>query len=142
KRPPEVFDILEEITKNHPVLLNRAPTLHKLGMQAFYPVLIEGSAIQLHPCVCSGYNADFDGDQMAVHIPLSSKAQEEAIKLMMPSNNLLKPASGEPITLPNREMALGTYYLTTIDEALKKDKEQQATFGNKNAAILAFDLEK
>ena len=79
KRPPEVFDILEEITKNHPVLLNRAPTLHKLGIQAFYPVLIEGSAISLHPCVCAGYNADFDGDQMAVHIPLSAKAQEEAI---------------------------------------------------------------
>jgi DNA-directed RNA polymerase subunit beta' len=87
KRSPEVFDILEEITKNHPVLLNRAPTLHKLGIQAFYPVLIEGSAISLHPCVCAGYNADFDGDQMAVHIPLSSKAQEEAIALMMPRHN-------------------------------------------------------
>ena len=90
KRPPEVFDILEEITKNHPVLLNRAPTLHKLGIQAFYPVLIEGSAITFHPCVCAGYNADFDGDQMAVHIPLSEKAQEEAINLMMPRHNLLK----------------------------------------------------
>jgi DNA-directed RNA polymerase subunit beta' len=109
KRPPEVFDILEEITRNHPVLLNRAPTLHKLGMQAFYPVLIEGSAIQLHPCVCTGYNADFDGDQMAVHIPLSQKAQEEAIKLMMPVNNLLKPADGTPITLPNKEMAFGVF---------------------------------
>src|SRR3970282_2225874 len=81
-RPPEVFDILEEITKNHPVLLNRAPTLHKLSIQAFYPVLIEGSAIRIHPCVCAGYNADFDGDQMAVHIPLSKQSQEEAIHLM------------------------------------------------------------
>ncbi|MEK7092729.1 MAG: DNA-directed RNA polymerase subunit beta', partial [Patescibacteria group bacterium] len=109
KRPPEVFDILEEITKNHPVLLNRAPTLHKLGMQAFYPILIEGAAIQLHPCVCAGYNADFDGDQMAVHIPLSAKAQAEAIELMMPTHNLLKPADGSPITLPNKEMALGVF---------------------------------
>ena len=142
KRPPEVFDILEEITKNHPVLLNRAPTLHKLGIQAFYPVLIEGAAIQLHPCVCAGYNADFDGDQMAVHIPLSQKAQEEAIELMMPNHNLLKPASGDPITLPNKEMALGTYYLTTIDESVRKSEEDQPHFSNTNSAILAYDIEK
>ncbi|HSX09499.1 MAG TPA: DNA-directed RNA polymerase subunit beta' [Candidatus Saccharimonadales bacterium] len=142
KRPPEVFDILEEITKNHPVLLNRAPTLHKLGIQAFYPVLIEGSAIQLHPCVCAGYNADFDGDQMAVHIPLSAKAQEEAITLMMPNHNLLKPASGDPITLPNKEMALGTYYLTTIDESLRKSEDDQPHFSNTNSALLAFDIGK
>ncbi len=142
KRPPEVFDILEEITKNHPVLLNRAPTLHKLGMQAFYPVLIEGSAIQLHPCVCSGYNADFDGDQMAVHIPLSQKAQEEAIRLMMPDHNLLKPASGDPITLPNKEMALGMYYITTIDEDLRREKEAARSFESSNAALLAYDLGK
>jgi len=142
KRPPEVFDILEEITKNHPVLLNRAPTLHKLGIQAFYPVLIEGSAIQLHPCVCAGYNADFDGDQMAVHIPLSQKAQEEAIELMMPNHNLLKPASGDPITLPNKEMALGTYYLTTIDENTRKNEEDQPHFSNTNSALLAFDIGK
>lgn len=140
KRPPEVFDILEEITKNHPVLLNRAPTLHKLGIQAFYPVLIEGSAIQLHPCVCAGYNADFDGDQMAVHIPLSQKAQEEAAKLMLPSNNLLKPANGDPITLPNKEMALGTYYLTTIDERQRREQEAQPYFSNINSAMLAVDL--
>lgn len=140
KRPPEVFDILEEITKNHPVLLNRAPTLHKLGIQAFYPVLIEGSAIQLHPCVCAGYNADFDGDQMAVHIPLSQKAQEEAIALMMPSHNLLKPADGSPITLPNKEMALGVYFLTSINESLQKPKEDQAFFENTAAAIMACDL--
>jgi DNA-directed RNA polymerase subunit beta' len=142
KRPPEVFDILEEITRNHPVLLNRAPTLHKLGIQAFYPVLIEGSAIQLHPCVCAGYNADFDGDQMAVHIPLSQKAQEEAIELMMPNHNLLKPASGDPITLPNKEMALGTYYLTTIDEGTRKSEEDQPYFSNTNSALLAYDIGK
>lgn len=142
KRPPEVFDILEEITKNHPVLLNRAPTLHKLGIQAFFPVLIEGSAIQLHPCVCAGYNADFDGDQMAVHIPLSQKAQEEAIELMMPNHNLLKPASGDPITLPNKEMALGTYYLTTIDETLRKSEDDQPHFSDANSALLAYDLGK
>ncbi|MEK7551408.1 MAG: DNA-directed RNA polymerase subunit beta' [Patescibacteria group bacterium] len=135
KRSPEVFDILEEITKNHPVLLNRAPTLHKLGIQAFYPVLIEGSAISLHPCVCSGYNADFDGDQMAVHIPLSQKAQEEAATLMMPKHNLLKPADGSPITLPNKEMAVGIFYLTSIDESLRK--EEPRVFSDANEAFLA-----
>jgi len=140
KRPPEVFDILEEITKNHPVLLNRAPTLHKLGIQAFYPVLIEGSAIQLHPCVCAGYNADFDGDQMAVHIPLSEKAQEEAIRLMMPNHNLLKPADGSPITLPNKEMALGIYYLTTVNEALRAD--ELPFFIDAQSALLAYDFGK
>ena len=115
KRTPEVFDILEEITKNHPVLLNRAPTLHKLGIQAFYPILIEGSAIRIHPCVCAGYNADFDGDQMAVHIPLSGESQYEAIHLMLPTHNLLKPADGSPITVPNKEMVIGCYYLTTLE---------------------------
>lgn len=140
KRPPEVFDILEEITKNHPVLLNRAPTLHKLGIQAFYPVLIEGSAIQLHPCVCAGYNADFDGDQMAVHIPLSKKAQEEAIKLMMPNHNLLKPADGSPITLPNKEMALGIFYITSMDNRLRTDELK--SFVDAGSARLAFDLGK
>ena len=140
KRSPEVFDILEEITKNHPVLLNRAPTLHKLGIQAFYPVLIEGSAISLHPCVCAGYNADFDGDQMAVHIPLSQKAQEEAINLMMPRHNLLKPADGSPITLPNKEMAVGIFYITTVDETLKK--EQKQSFMNETESFLAHSLGK
>ncbi len=142
KRPPEVFDILEEITKEHPILLNRAPTLHKLGIQAFYPVLIEGSAIQLHPCVCAGYNADFDGDQMAVHIPLSKKAQEEASRLMMPAHNLLKPANGDPITLPNKEMALGIYYMTSLDETVRKDEETQQYFSNINNTLLAYDLGK
>ncbi len=142
KRPPEVFDILEEITKNHPVLLNRAPTLHKLGIQAFYPVLIEGAAIQLHPCVCAGYNADFDGDQMAVHIPLSIKAQEEAVNLMMPSHNLLKPADGSPITLPNKEMALGIFFLTSLDESVRRADAEMFYFENPQSALLAYDLDK
>jgi len=119
RRPPEVWDILEEITKNHPVLLNRAPTLHRLGIQAFYPVLTDGDAIRIHPCICAGFNADFDGDQMAVHIPLSAKAIEEAAEIMVSNVNLLRPADGTPITLPNREMALGSYYLTTIPEDSK-----------------------
>ena len=143
KRPPEVFDILEEITKNHPVLLNRAPTLHKLGIQAFYPVLIEGAAIQLHPCVCTGYNADFDGDQMAVHIPLSENAQKEAIELMMPRENLLKPADGSPITLPNKEMAVGVFYLTTIDDSLQgSQEEEQQIFANPQEAFLVYSFGK
>jgi len=140
KRPPEVFDILEEITKNHPVLLNRAPTLHKLGIQAFYPKLIEGAAIQLHPCVCKGYNADFDGDQMAVHIPLSDNAQKEAIELMLPRENLLKPADGAPITLPDKEMAIGIFYLTTMDESLRQGEEDQRYFSNINDALLGFSM--
>ena len=140
KRPPEVFDILEEITKEHPVLLNRAPTLHKLGIQAFYPTLIEGAAIALHPCVCAGYNADFDGDQMAVHIPLSKKAQEEAVTLMMPKHNLLKPADGGAITLPNKEMAVGVYYLTSIDDSIRRT--ELPMFKDAQDALLAFNLKK
>ncbi len=135
-RPPEVFDILEEITRMHPVLLNRAPTLHKLGIQAFYPVLIEGNAIRIHPCVCAGYNADFDGDQMAVHVPLSSQAKEEAEKLMMPDKNLLKPADGSPIAVPNREMALGIFYLTYA--LPKSDEKKMKIFGNPKEAIFAY----
>ncbi len=117
-RSPEVFNILEKITKEHPVLLNRAPTLHKLGIQAFFPILIEGNAIRIHPCVCAGYNADFDGDQMAVHVPLGEKAKQEAIDLMSSSHNLLRPADGSPITIPDKEMALGCYYITSIDPKL------------------------
>lgn len=119
RRIPEVYDILEQIIKTHPVLLNRAPTLHKLGIQAFYPVLVEGNAIRIHPCVCAGYNADFDGDQMAVHVPLSNAAQAEAAALMMPDSNLLKPADGSPITVPNKEMVMGCYYITMFDPALE-----------------------
>ena len=119
RRVPEVYDILERIIENHPVLLNRAPTLHKLGIQAFFPVLVEGNAIRIHPCVCAGYNADFDGDQMAIHVPLSEAARQEAIDLMMPDSNLLKPADGSPITVPNKEMVMGCYYLTSIDHKLE-----------------------
>lgn len=138
RRPPEVFDILEEITAGHPVILNRAPTLHKLGMQAFYMVLIEGKAIRLHPCVCSGFGADFDGDQMAIHLPLSNRAREEAIKLMMPENNLLKPADGSPIAIPaSKEMALGVYYLTANDSRDKSNPENHI-FGGPEDAISVY----
>ena len=109
---PEVWDVLEEVIKDHPVLLNRAPTLHRLGIQAFEAVLVEGSAIQLHPLVCQAFNADFDGDQMAVHIPLSRAAQMEAKTLMLSSRNLLSPANGEPMVSPTKDMVLGCYYLT------------------------------
>ena len=112
KEQPEVWDILEEVIKEHPVLLNRAPTLHRLGIQAFEPVLIEGKAIQLHPLVCAAFNADFDGDQMAVHVPLSMEAQMEARVLMMSTNNILSPAHGRPIILPSQDMVLGLYYMT------------------------------
>ena len=112
KERPEVWDILEEVTKEHPIILNRAPTLHRLGMQAFEPVLIEGKAIQLHPLVCFAFNADFDGDQMAVHLPLSVEAQVEARVLMMSTNNILSPASGQPVICPTQDIVLGIYYLT------------------------------
>jgi DNA-directed RNA polymerase subunit beta' len=138
-QPPEVFDILEKITKDHPVLLNRAPTLHKLGIQAFYPVLIEGSAIKIPPCVCAGYNADFDGDQMAVHVPLGEKAQQEAKELMTPKSNLLKPADGSPITVPDKEMALGCYFVTSIDP---NKEEYKSIFASSAEAILAYQSGK
>ena len=107
-----VWDILEDVIREHPILLNRAPTLHRLGIQAFEPLLVEGKAIQLHPLVCTAYNADFDGDQMAVHIPLTIEAQLEARSLMMSTNNILSPASGEPIIVPSQDVVLGLYYLT------------------------------
>lgn len=141
RRPPEVFDILEEITKNHPVILNRAPTLHKLSIQAFFPTLIEGSAIRIHPAICSGFNADFDGDQMAVHVPLSQNAIEEATELMLPENNLLRPADGAPVTTPaSKEMALGVYYLTSEDPkreiyaGIFADREE-ALFAHQNGKV-------
>jgi DNA-directed RNA polymerase subunit beta' len=112
REPPEVWDILAEVIREHPVLLNRAPTLHRLGIQAFEPVLIEGKAIQLHPLVCAAYNADFDGDQMAVHVPLTIEAQLEARALMMSTNNILSPASGDPIIVPSQDVVLGLYYMT------------------------------
>src|SRR5262249_32626248 len=112
KEKPEVWDILDEVIREHPVMLNRAPTLHRLGIQAFEPVLIEGKAIQLHPLVCTAFNADFDGDQMAVHVPLSLEAQLEARVLMMSTNNILSPANGEPIIVPSQDIVLGLYYLS------------------------------
>jgi len=119
KERPEVWDILDEVIREHPVLLNRAPTLHRLGIQAFEPVLIEGKAIQLHPLVCSAFNADFDGDQMAVHVPLSLEAQLEARVLMMSTNNVLSPANGAPIIVPSQDMILGLYYVTLEREGMK-----------------------
>lgn len=136
KRQPEVFDILERITKHHPILLNRAPTLHKLSILAFMPVLVDGSAIRLHPVVCEGFNADFDGDQMAVHVPLTKKAIREAKKFMLPQFNLLKPSSGQSVNIPSRkEMAVGVYYLTSIDETLDAYKYP---FGSQAEAITAY----
>ena len=136
KRQPEVFDILERITKKHPILLNRAPTLHKLSILAFLPVLVDGSAIRLHPVVCEGFNADFDGDQMAVHVPLTKKAIREAKKFMLPQFNLLKPSSGQSVNIPSRkEMAVGVYYLTSVDETLTPYKYP---FGSKAEAITAY----
>src|SRR4026209_2036296 len=113
---PEVWDVLEEVIAEHPVLLNRAPTLHRLGIQAFEPVLVEGKAIQVHPLVCEAFNADFDGDQMAVHLPLSAEAQAEARILIVSSNNILSPASGRPLAMPRLDMVTGLYYLTTMIE--------------------------
>ncbi len=109
---PEVWEVLEEVIQERPVLLNRAPTLHRLGIQAFEPILVEGKAIQIHPLVCTAFNADFDGDQMAVHVPLSQKAVEEARNLMLSVKNLLKPADGSPVVGPSKDMVLGVFYLT------------------------------
>ena len=128
KKEPIVYDILEEITKTHPVLLNRAPTLHKLSILGFYPVLTDSHAIKLHPTVCSGYNADFDGDAMGVFLPLSQNAIEEVKSRMLPYHNLLKPADGSPIVLPNKEMALGCYYITTLDTAYNDKKDEELKF--------------
>src|SRR5258705_837858 len=111
---PVVWDILEEVIREHPVLLNRAPPLHRLGIQAFEPVLVEGKAIQIHPLVCAAFNADFDGDQMAVHLPLSAEAQAEARMLMLAAHNILSPASGRPIAVPSQDMIIGLYYLPAV----------------------------
>ncbi len=132
---PEVWDVLEDVISEHPVLLNRAPTLHRLGIQAFEPVLVEGKALKLHPLVCTAFNADFDGDQMAVHLPLSTEAQAEARFLMLSANNLIKPQDGKPVTVPTQDMVLGSYYLT-----LKDDTEigTGKVFGSPNEALLAY----
>src|SRR5581483_2763287 len=133
----EVWDVLEEVIHEHPVLLNRAPTLHRLGIQAFEPTLIEGSAIQIHPLVCAAFNADFDGDQMAVHVPLSAAAKREAYDLMLSTNNLLQPSNGEPITAPTLDMVLGCYYLTLIRSGLQGEGR---IFANPDEARLAHEL--
>ena len=136
KERPEVWDVLEEVIKEHPVLLNRAPTLHRLGIQAFEPQLIDGKAIQLHPLVCPAYNADFDGDQMAVHVPLSIEAQTEARVLMMSTNNILSPANGKPIIVPTQDIVLGLYYLT-IDRKHKRGEGK--TFADGEEVRVAHD---
>ena len=132
---PEVWDILEEVIKDHPVMLNRAPTLHRLGIQAFEPVLVEGRAIKLHPLVCTAFNADFDGDQMAIHLPLSPEAQAEARFLMLSVNNLLKPQDGKPVTVPTQDMILGSYYLT-MEEA--GEPGEGTYFKDPDEALLAY----
>ena len=132
---PEVWDILEEVIKDHPVMLNRAPTLHRLGIQAFEPVLVEGRAIKLHPLVCTAFNADFDGDQMAVHVPLSPEAQAEARYLMLSANNLLKPQDGKPVTVPTQDMILGSYYLTMIVDG---EIGEGTYFKDVDEAIMAY----
>ena len=137
KERPEVWDILEEVIREHPVLLNRAPTLHRLGIQAFEPVLIEGKAIQLHPLVCAAFNADFDGDQMAVHVPLSLEAQLEARVLMMSTNNILSPANGKPIIVPSQDIVLGLYYLTLLREGEPGEGMSFASVGEIEHALQA-----
>ena len=136
KERPEVWDILEEVIREHPVMLNRAPTLHRLGIQAFEPVLIEGKAINLHPLVCTAFNADFDGDQMAVHVPLSLEAQLEARVLMMSTNNILSPSSGKPIIVPSQDIILGLYYLSMISES---QKGEGMIFSSPTEALMALD---
>jgi DNA-directed RNA polymerase subunit beta' len=133
---PEVWDVLESVIKEHPVLLNRAPTLHRLGIQAFEPVLVEGKALQIHPLVCTAYNADFDGDQMAVHVPLSAEAQAEARLLMLSSHNILNPKDGRPVASPTKDMVLGCYYLTMERSGAKGEGK---IFKDANEALLAYD---
>src|SRR5215208_4715082 len=138
RQTPEVWDILDEVTKGHPVLLNRAPTLHRLSIQAFEPQLIEGEAIRIHPLVCTAYNADFDGDQMAVHVPLSVEAKLEARMLMLAPNNIFSPSSGKPITTPSQDITLGCYYITQNPRALKKDGRHLPLFGEASEVEFAM----
>src|ERR1700678_3915286 len=139
QQDPVVWDILEEVIKDHPILLNRAPTLHRLGIQAFEPVLVEGKALKIHPLVCTAFNADFDGDQMAVHIPLSPEAQIEAATLMLASNNILSPAHGGPITVPTQDMVLGCYYLTKSRPGAKGEGR---TFASTDDVLIALEMEE
>lgn len=137
RNDPQIWDVLEEVIDGHPVLLNRAPTLHRLGIQAFEPILVEGRAIQIHPLVCPAFNADFDGDQMAVHVPLSLESQAEARLLMLASNNILSPATGRPIVTPSQDMVLGCYYLTAENPTATKGAGRY--FSSLNDVILAYD---
>ena len=145
---PEVWDVLDELIQDRPVLLNRAPTLHRLGIQAFLPILIEGSAVQLHPLVCAAFNADFDGDQMAVHVPLSREAVAEAKQILLSTKNLLSPASGDPTVTPTLDMVLGSYYMTEIDSraegayAAPNGAPARGLYASFEEAKLAFDLGK
>ncbi|WP_123054736.1 DNA-directed RNA polymerase subunit beta' [Clostridium sp. JN-1] len=136
---PQVWDVLEEVIEDHPVLLNRAPTLHRLGIQAFQPVLVEGRAIKLHPLACTAYNADFDGDQMAVHVPLSVEAQSEARFLMLAAHNILKPSDGKPVVVPTQDMVLGSYYLTTDKDNVKGEGR---IFSSPDEVIMAYQLKQ
>jgi DNA-directed RNA polymerase subunit beta' len=135
RNDPSVWDVLDEVISGHPVLLNRAPTLHRLGIQAFEPILVEGRAIQLHPLVCPAFNADFDGDQMAVHVPLSLESQAEARLLMLACHNILSPATGRPIVAPSQDMVLGCYYLTADNP---NAKTSDRFFANLNDVIQAY----
>ncbi|MDU2599074.1 MULTISPECIES: DNA-directed RNA polymerase subunit beta' [Anaerococcus] len=141
KKDPRVYDVLEEVIKDHPVLLNRAPTLHRLGIQSFEPVLVEGKAIKLHPLACNAFNADFDGDQMAIHLPLSNEAQIEARLLMMSTNNILGLKDGKPITTPSQDMVLGAYYLTTIKDGAKGEGMVFESTNEMKKALLTGDVE-
>ncbi len=142
RRSEEVWDILEEVITNHPVMLNRAPTLHRMGIQAFEPVLVEGNAIKIHPLVCRGFNADFDGDQMAVHLPLSIEAQVEASVLMMSTNNIFSPANGSPIISPTQDIVMGCYYLTTVRPMVEAGVGEGLTFASPNEVFLALSQGK
>jgi len=145
RRDPEVWDILEEVIHQHPVLLNRAPTLHRMGIQAFEPVLVEGNSIKIHPLVCTGFNADFDGDQMAVHLPLSIEAQTEAHTLMLSTNNIFSPANGQPIISPSQDIVLGVYYITALQPGVDISQLQEKglpAFRDPTEAMLAYDVGK
>ena len=133
---PRVWDIVEEKIKEHPVMLNRAPTLHRLGIQAFEPKLIDGRSIRLHPLVCGAFNADFDGDQMAVHVPISEEAQAEARLLMLGANNILTPKNGDPVVTPGQDMVLGNYYIT-MEKA--GEPGEGRVFKNPNEALMAYE---
>ena len=136
---PEIWDVLEEVVKNRPVLLNRAPTLHRLGIQAFYPILVDGKAITIHPLVCSAFNADFDGDTMSVHLPLSKRAQEECVELILSTKNIISPSNGRPVTVPQQDIVLGIHYMTKLRSGAKGEG---ITFSSSREVILAFQLKK